>query len=237
VGNNLVIFWDFDGTLGYREGGWGGALLQALDEKGIEHNLKREDFRPFLSSGFPWHNPEQNHSHLSTPEKWWSGIKKIFREAYNDLGIRAEEAEDLADLAHRFFINPENFRLYDDTIEALRKMQQNDWNNIILSNHVPELDVIVQGLGLDKYITECISSANVGYEKPHPEIFRIGLAKAKNPQKAWMVGDNINADIRGANRVGIPAILVRKEKRDDVKYQADNLKEAARIIEENSRKE
>ncbi len=232
--NNQTIFWDFDGTLGYRKGGWSGALLQALEEKGIEHNFNREDFRPHLSSGFPWHNPEEDHLHLSTAEEWWSGIIKIFIETYTSLGINREKAEELAELAQRFFIKPENFKLYDDTIETLQKMKDNKWNNIILSNHVPELEEIVGGLGLDKYITQCISSANVGYEKPHPEIFRIGLIKANNPQKAWMVGDNIKADIRGAGQLKIPAILVRRERRDDVKFQADNLKEAAKIIEENS---
>lgn len=47
-----------------------------------------------------------------------------------------------------------------------------------------------------------------GYEKPHPEAFKIALSTAGNPKFVWMIGDNINADIIGAQNVNIPAILV-----------------------------
>lgn len=235
MGNNFTVFWDFDGTLAYRKGSWSGALLQALQKKGIEHNLKREDFRPFLRSGFPWHNPEKNHLHLSTPKEWWNVIEKIFIQAYIHLRFSLEQAKELAELACKLYIDPKSFHLYDGAIRTLGKLE--NWNHIILSNHVPELNEIVQGLGLEKYITKCISSANVGYEKPHPEIFRIALSIANYPQKKWMVGDNIEVDIKGANQLGIPAILVHKEKKHDVKYQANSLTEVAEIIEESSEKE
>ncbi len=46
-----------------------------------------------------------------------------------------------------------------------------------------------------------------------------------------MIGDNLNADIRGAEAVGLPAILVRNPGGENVKYYARNLLEAASIIE------
>ena len=51
----------------------------------------------------------------------------------------------------------------------------------------------------------------MGYEKPHPQVFLQALAIFDNPQTIWMIGDNIEADILGAQAVGIPAILVRQE--------------------------
>ena len=57
---------------------------------------------------------------------------------------------------------------------------------------------------------------------------------AGNPEKTWMVGDNIDADVRGAEAAGFKAILLHKPGREKVKYYARNLREAAEIIEQNS---
>jgi putative hydrolase of the HAD superfamily len=82
---------------------------------------------------------------------------------------------------------------------------------VILSNHVPELEAIISGLGIRDRFAAVITSALIGYEKPHPEAFRIALAKAGHPETVWMVGDNPRADVAGAEAAGIPAILVRHE--------------------------
>jgi len=82
----------------------------------------------------------------------------------------------------------------------------NDW--WALSNHVPELHAIVKSVGLGPFIDEVISSANVGFEKPHPAIFALARELAGNPKEVWMVGDNQQADVEGSRAAGIPAILV-----------------------------
>jgi ribonucleotide monophosphatase NagD (HAD superfamily) len=48
-----------------------------------------------------------------------------------------------------------------------------------------------------------------------------------------MVGDNIKADIGGAEAVGIPAILVHTQVTERPIYYAADLYEVARIISEN----
>jgi putative hydrolase of the HAD superfamily len=55
------------------------------------------------------------------------------------------------------------------------------------------------------------SSALIGYDKPHPEAFRHALRACGEPARRWMVGDNPVADVRGAQTVGIPALLIRTE--------------------------
>jgi putative hydrolase of the HAD superfamily len=51
---------------------------------------------------------------------------------------------------------------------------------------------------LSQYIDICLSSANIGYEKPHSEAFKTALRECGNPETVWMIGDNIEADIKGA---------------------------------------
>lgn len=127
-------------------------------------------------------------------------------------------------------IKIDEFILYEDTVETLSHFTERGYANIILSNHIPELPEIVRGLGLAPYLLDCISSANVGYEKPNPRIYYYALEKYKYPKKVWMIGDSIVADVRGAESVGIRGILVRSKRVDSIKYYSNDLKGLKRII-------
>ncbi|MDX1746439.1 MAG: HAD-IA family hydrolase [Halobacteriales archaeon] len=56
-------------------------------------------------------------------------------------------------------------------------------------------------------IDHIVTSATVGYEKPHPEIFRTALSKIDD-DRAVMIGDNPVADIEGAHNIGLEAYLI-----------------------------
>jgi putative hydrolase of the HAD superfamily len=226
-----VIFWDFDGTLAHRNGFFSEVLLEILDKYEPAHNYKIDDIRKYLKDGFPWHKPENPHFELNQPIAWWNFVENIFIQAYEGIGFENERAVMYAKLAHYRYIDSKGFSLYEDTEETLKYFVDRGWKNIILSNHVPELSSIISDLGLCKYIHECISSANIGYEKPNPEIFRYALRKAGNPQEVWMVGDNYEADVKGAENVGIKAILVRSNFEEEIKYYGKKLLDIIQIIE------
>ena len=58
-------------------------------------------------------------------------------------------------------------------------------------------------------------SSKVGYKKPHPEIFNTALKRLDvQPDSAVFVGDKLEEDIGGAQKVGMKTILVPKEGRD-----------------------
>jgi putative hydrolase of the HAD superfamily len=99
---------------------------------------------------------------------------------------------------------------WHDTLPTLDTLSTRGWKHAIVSNHIPELDRIVSALGLMDRIDVFVNSAVVGYEKPNPAIFKLALAKAGDPKDVWMVGDNIDADVLGAEAAGIRSILVRK---------------------------
>ena len=98
-------------------------------------------------------------------------------------------------------------------VSVLTKLANEGWHNVILSNHVPELPAIVDGVGLGAFVDNVISSANAGYEKPHPAIFDLARKLFGDPKEVWMVGDNPQDDVEGARTVGIPAILVQRPDR------------------------
>lgn len=54
-----------------------------------------------------------------------------------------------------------------------------------------------------------VTSEEVGYEKPHPEIFHQALQKVNcAAEHVIMIGDNYEKDIKGAQKVGIPAFQI-----------------------------
>lgn len=94
---------------------------------------------------------------------------------------------------------------------------------------MPELFAIVDSVGLGTLVENVISSATVGYEKPHPEIFALARMLSKDPKEMWMIGDNAQADVEGARAADIRAILVQHPDRP-LAPDAVSLLRAERII-------
>lgn len=208
-----VILWDFDGTLAWREGIWSGALLQALDRHCPDHGLCRDDIHPRIVGIFPWNHPDVEHPELCRPDRWWAHMIEGMTGVFTDLGYEDGLAGDLARTTRLIYSDATSFSLFEDTVPALEELRDAGWRHVILSNHVPELPNLVRELGVLPLFDEIVSSAVIGYEKPHPEAFAIGLRAAGEPDEVWMIGDNPVADVEGAEALGIPAILVRREGR------------------------
>ena len=74
----------------------------------------------------------------------------------------------------------------------------------VVSNFTGNLRPCLEELGLARLFAVLSDSALIGWSKPDPRIFGHALAALQvAPQRAWMVGDNFEADIRGAAGVGL----------------------------------
>ncbi|WP_010274591.1 HAD family hydrolase [Paenibacillus senegalensis] len=227
-----MIFWDFDGTLGYRKNGmWGASMLEALKQYDPGTALTAPSFRNFLLTGFPWHHPEQAYLPVRSADEWWTPILHKFSAGFSHYGIPQADAEQLAMKTRSIFLDLQQWTLFEDTKETLQEMKERGWKQGILSNHVPELKEIVKSLGILDYFDCFINSALVGYEKPNAEIFKAASKQAGDPEQIWMVGDNPEADIRGAESVGWNAILIRNQDHMDVRFSCPTLTEVIEIVE------
>ncbi len=205
-----VIFWDFDGTLGHRPENWAGALVAALVEIAPDQRIAVDQVRPFLRAGFPWHTPDVPHVELADPDRWWQNLEPVFARAYEGVGVPPALAREAAVGVRRRYVDPTTYLLFGEVIPTLRTLSELGWRHRLITNHVPELPAVLDALGLSPLVEHVTNSATVGYEKPHPTIFRRALDAAGNPRQAWMVGDNFAADVLGAEKVGMRGILVRR---------------------------
>ena len=205
------LIWDFDGTLAYRQGGlWSAALLEILHQADPACQVSIEQLRPFLQTGFPWHHPTCPHPELQSGEQWWNALDGIFEKAFLGVGIQAVQAKELAKKVRLVYPNPTAWRLYEDVLPTLEQLSNQGWVHVVLSNHVPELRHIMHSLSLNEHIANVFNSAETGYEKPHRQAFAGLLNTLDDIEKIWMIGDNLEVDIAGAESSGIPGILVRK---------------------------
>jgi len=206
-----TIVWDFDGTLAERPGQWSGTLASVLKKARPDSTLTAADFRPHMQQVFPWDTPEIACTPVKTPDEWWNcllpGLERVFRLGAH---LSDEDAKRLAAKIRDEYIDLAGWRLYDDTLPALRQLSSDGWSHVILSNHVPELEDIVEALGVTSHFKAVFNSARTGFEKPHPEAFRQISRALGNDTQFVMVGDRMAADIKGAQNVGWPAILVRR---------------------------
>ena len=154
----------------------------------------------------------------------------LLTAAYEGVGIEARRAAELAGRVRERYVDPTRvWELFPDTKPVLERLRDQGWRHVVLSNHVPELPAIAEGLGLTPLVDHIVTSAATGYEKPHPEAFRLALELCGAPDEVWMVGDNPTADVAGAEAAGIPAVLVRTQS-DAAERIAADLYEAAATI-------
>ena len=202
------ILLDFDGTPAFRPGMWSQCLIDVLDEISPGHEIGMDDIRPHLRDGFPWHEPARSRLELSDRDQWWENLSPLFIGAFEAVDVPLGVRDAAVTRVRTHYCDPGRYRLFPDRIDAIETLRRNGWELVILSNHVPELQSIVDGVGLGPLIDEVFSSAITGYEKPNPESYRVALG-GNPPGECFMVGDNVEADVLGAERVGLPAILVR----------------------------
>ena len=83
----------------------------------------------------------------------------------------------------------------------------------LISNAGDDQDVqqLARRFGIAQYFDFILTSAACSYRKPHRRIFELALSNWYFlPSEAVMVGDNLDADIRGAQSVGLFAVWISR---------------------------
>lgn len=225
---NKAIIWDFDGTLGLRPGGWSGVLASVVHKAFPDSTISADDLRPFLTSGFPWHAPENTHMQ-TTQEEWWEDMLPLFARAFRAVGLRGADAYDLAIKVRGEYLDLSAWQLYPDSLSTLDELSQTGWRHVLLSNHVPELPAIAAHLGLFQRFSAWFNSGQTGIEKPNPRAFRQVQDWAGPGAQLIMVGDSYTADIQGAAEMDIQGILVHKPHPLAPVY-CENLKDLLNVV-------
>ncbi len=117
------------------------------------------------------------------------------------------------ELAQQMFLKMRHmsweFKNYDDALPTLQLLKDRGLILGLISNVGQDMEKTFDNLGLQQYLDFYVTSHEVGYDKPHPEIFLAALQKAGvKPEETMYIGDQYDQDIIGARSVGMKAVLL-----------------------------
>ena len=170
------------------------------------------------------HTPGQLHEAIRTRRTWfWADAERayrgrmdldgasreIVRHAFTDLCIdRLDVADSLADYyrAQRAAaIAP-----YPGATETLKALRERGIPLALITNGGARSQrVSVEKHALEQYFECIVIEGEFGCGKPDERVFRHALAATGcAPERAWMVGDNLAADIETPHRLGMHTVWV-----------------------------
>ncbi len=133
---------------------------------------------------------------------WWM----FYSQLLSEIGLKDDAIRDQLVASIRNSGNWEVIR--PGTAEQLREIGER-YHIAVISNADGKIENVLRRCGIAHCFRTITDSGLVGYEKPHPEIFRHAL-KSMNaaPEESLYVGDVYSVDYLGATGAGMQALLM-----------------------------
>jgi putative hydrolase of the HAD superfamily len=196
------VFFDLDHTLWDFEKNSAKAYQACFIKNSI--NVKLSDF---LNVYIPinasyWKNYRKDK--VSKEELKYGRLKDAFNQI--DFVIADEMINKIA--AEYLDYLPTFNSLFEGTISILDYLTPKYKLHIITNGFSEIQHPKLNKSGIRDYFTEVITSESVGVKKPNPKVFYYALDKAGAlPQESIMIGDSLEADVKGAENIGMQAIF------------------------------
>ena len=151
-----------------------------------------------------WADDERSH-------EIWVNMYALLSER---LGIEGEvERREIGGRVHTMFKSAAHWELFSDVIPCFEQLRERGVKISLISNWGKDLRTILPGLAINEYLDDAVISAEVELHKPDPRIFRLALERLGiEPHEAVHVGDQLIADVEGAQAVGIMGVLLDRER-------------------------
>lgn len=136
-----------------------------------------------------------------------------FKKTFDALDLKVTD-DIINKLSHDYIAHlPNHNHLFENAIEVLEYLHKK-YNLHIITNGFEEVQTKkLVNSKIHHYFQAVITSEAAGVKKPHPTIFEYAFAKANTtPQKSVMIGDTYEADIVGAQNIGMQAICFNYHK-------------------------
>ncbi len=152
------------------------------------------------------------HSGVEAEKKFW---RELVRRVFDRFG-GLDDFDRYFEHIYEVFRGKDSWRIFDDVVESdiFLKLKQRGVVLGVISNWDSRLSHTLREIGLAKHFDFVLVSAEVGAAKPDKKIFEEALRlSGVRAEQACHIGDEPEADLMGARRVGIDAILVDRRGR------------------------
>jgi putative hydrolase of the HAD superfamily len=144
---------------------------------------------------------------------WWKQVvmRSLHEGAFNDPAKFETFFEDV----YLHYAKPEAWGIYPEALEVLEALRDHPVDLVVLSNWDARLHSVLDGSGLGEYLPQRFISAELGWEKPDPAIYRhVAEILRISPGSLLSVGDDPQNDVTGPKKAGWQAVQIERPKRD-----------------------
>lgn len=206
LGDTLLYF---DGDLAVVLGEARRAAFRTFQNAGLHVPME-----PFLNN---FRETLENHYAHREDDLLERTTHDLLAEALASLGYLNLPTSLLDAARHAFYeVTQSHWLPEPDVRTTLQTLRQQGYRMGVISNAADDGDVqtLVDKAEVRPYLDFVMTSAAFGQRKPSPDIFRAALSHWPfPPARVAMVGDTLNADILGANRLGLLSVwLTRRVK-------------------------
>lgn len=194
-GNVRAIIFDLDDTLYYRKN----AFLHAA--------------RSLVDRYYPDITPQERERRIRQMEEYDIGDYPALIQKSTTMWEPLPDVDQEVAL-HRFYADFAAYcRLYTDVIETLQTLRERGVAIGVLTNGDTALqNAKIDHCGLRPLTDICMVAGDEGHQKPDPVLFRRIAGRLGVPcRDCLFIGDDPNADVRGAVKVGMRAALVHSD--------------------------
>ena len=132
------------------------------------------------------------------------------------------------------FNSPQKKALFPNAHHVLKYLSKKYILHIVTNGFKEVQKVKMKNTNIDIYFNHIFISEEIGFQKPHPEIFKHILNKIQaKPSECLMIGDDPEVDIIGAKNAGIDQVLFNttdKKVLQNPSYEIKDLSELKQIL-------
>ena len=184
---------------------WRGACDAHADQLGAIAPAALFDAVQTVSAEY-WSDPERHRiGRLDLPKARHEVVARAFRllgADAPDVALRISTAYAAA--------RHERIRPFDDAIDTVRWFRERGCRLALLTNGAHDAQrTKIERFELEGLFDAVLIEGALGYGKPDPRVYRKALdAVDASPSESWMVGDNLEWDVGGPQKLGIFGIWI-----------------------------
>jgi putative hydrolase of the HAD superfamily len=167
----------------------------------------------------------------TSPERSRTFWDRVYTRLLDELDVPFDTG--VAGLIYGTFTDLANYRLFDDVLPALERLEAAGLKLGVVSNFEEWLERLLESLHVTRYFAVRVISGIEGVEKPDPKIFRLALDRiGVEPEEAVYVGDSVHFDVEPATAVGMLGVLLdrRDRFRDHAGVRIASLEELPHLL-------
>ena len=201
MGRIRAIVFDVGGTLIYPIDPVGETYARMARVHGVKLSAEATTLAFYEAMKSSAHRAKGTIPNNGDDRVWWKQVVK--RSLPEQAFAKPAVFDAFFEEVYLHYAKPDAWGLYPEVMEVFEALRDHPVDLIALSNWDARLHAVLDGLGLGEFFTHRFISAELGWEKPDPAIYRhVAEILRLSPDTLLSVGDDSRNDVEGPRKAG-----------------------------------